>query len=180
MDECWQQEWNALQEVANNCCKSWFGKLKPDDPTLEKRFMAAFDSAFPAVFSKVLSRHEDMMEPIAAALLERWIKDGSVAVDEPTENVRYAIESGLDNYGKRRMSFVDAARQRKVKALALAESGVPVAQVARDLSIATRTAKAWIEEERRELEDLKKTLQIYGYTIVKEQPKKRSKSAPTS
>ncbi len=162
-----QQAWDALHQVAENCCLAWFMKLKPEDPSLEARFMAAFDTAFPQIFGGLLARHEEAMDQVAVAVLKRWIADESVSPGEPSPKTRLAAEAVLHAVSNRPYAFRDAARKQRVKALALVEAGLQMKSVARELGVSMTTARKWVSAERAEFADLKQTLSIYGYTAVK-------------
>ena len=106
-------------------------------------------------------------QKIADSMISKWIKDGELCISEPTERVKEVIEEALTEYEGRHQVFLNAARQMKVKALAMSESKVPLKQIAKTLGVTNRTVSLWIKDEREELEDLKKSLAIYGYSAVK-------------
>jgi hypothetical protein len=169
---------DELRAIALKVVDDWHAARR--NPETEAAMLARFEQA---VKKRVEARIADHLEELVSAeigaaveeqalqiankLIDKWAKNGEIAFDEPTPKIKAALESALCEYEGRHQIFLHAARQRKIEALALHEAGVPLVQIAKEAGVIKRTAMAWIEDEKKELEDLKKTLAIYGYVAAK-------------
>jgi Fic family protein len=170
------------EEIIRSAVEEWrsvwlsLDNLEAGEPT-EKSVSDLVRRRMDAVFIRSLEEfavrrlqtmNDGEAEKIADAMIDRWLKRGDLNISEPSESVRRAIESALEKFDERPTVFYAAARQKAVKALALREAKVPLAQIAKVLGVSKSTASSWIAEEEQELEELKKTLSIYGYKAVKD------------
>jgi hypothetical protein len=169
---------DELREIALKVVDDWHAARR--NPDTEAAMLARFEQAVKKrVEARIADHLEEMVSEkiggaveeqalqIADTLIDKWARNGDLAFDEPTPRIKRLLESALGEYDGRHQVFLNAARQRKIEVLALHEAGVPLVQIAKQAGVIKRTAKAWIEDEKKELEDLKKSLSIYGYVAKK-------------
>lgn len=172
------------EEVVNRAANEWknvyFGGMdggKAFEDLIIDRLKGRITGQFvESIEAYAVNRVQEMaaedIEKHADALLKKWVSEGKITLNEPSDATAQQIADTLEGFYIRRRVFKDAVRMRKIKALALHESKVPMLQIAKELGATAATIRKWVAEEREELNDLKDTLSIYGYEAVKAQPKK--------